>query len=92
MASDPRVAQLRKLVRVGGPFPEGFRLDAEDAESVIRGVDSQDPLRLALREPRDELLDTVGVEIQLASMDRQSWRDIARQALIAFAEAVTPDE
>jgi hypothetical protein len=30
---------------VGGPFPQGMRVDPEDAASVIRGLDAVDPMR-----------------------------------------------
>jgi hypothetical protein len=65
----------------------------EDRVAIIRELDSYDPLRLALREPSDELIAQAETAIRAQTYDIRgnAWPTFIRAVLAALAEAVTPD-
>jgi hypothetical protein len=96
MASDLRLSILDELGEVGGRFYlAGEPLTDEE---LLARLDKEDPLRLALREPSDELIEKIA---RNASGDIMAYardvingsrevEDVITSVLLALVEAVTP--
>jgi Flp pilus assembly protein CpaB len=64
--------------------------NAQEASEILTVADQNDPLRLALREPSDELIERLCALSGAA--ESQAHEEFARAILAALAEEVTPDE
>lgn len=80
MSSDPRIAAINEATTYG-PM-------SDDAAGLVAWLDKLDPLRLALREPSDELIERLSKRLNYP----WSMPENIRAVLAAFAEAVTPDD
>jgi hypothetical protein len=81
MSSDPRS-------KVDIPLRYGSNLNL--GKTTLDRLDAVDPLRLALREPSDELIGTI-ISTVWNRGSRAGNRVLVRAVLAALAEAVTPD-